>query len=144
MNSETGLGPGGRYQLDDCANVGERPTPPVEGDEAEEAVLDLVPLRRAGWIVTDRDAQARLGGEPDQVEHECPHPWSVGSAGVGGDQQGGGLGEAGPAHLVPPVADRFDGELRGVCGVADRDPALVVADVVDPIGDGLSDNDRRA
>jgi hypothetical protein len=42
------------------------------------------------------------------------------------------------------VADRFDGELRGVCGVADRDPALVVADVVDPIGDGLSDNDRRA
>ena len=32
----------------------------------------------------------------------------------------------------------FDGELGGVGDVADRDPALVVGQVVDAIGDGLA------
>jgi hypothetical protein len=46
-------------------------------------------------------------------------------------------GNRAPAHLVPPAADGLDGELGGVSAVADGDPALVVGDVVDPIGDGL-------
>ena len=38
------LGRGRRDQLDDRRPTGERPTAPVLGDVAEQAVLDLVPL----------------------------------------------------------------------------------------------------
>src|ERR1700677_4155957 len=49
------LGRGRGDQLDDRRLTRERPTAPVLGDMAEQAVLDLVPLRRAGRIVAYAD-----------------------------------------------------------------------------------------
>src|SRR4051794_9847448 len=40
--------------------------------------------------------------------------------------------------MLPPALDRSDGELGGVMVDADRDPALVTADVVDAIRDRLA------
>ena len=40
---------------------------------------------------------------------------------------------------MPPATDGLNGELGGVGHVADADPSLVVADVVDAIRDGLGE-----
>jgi hypothetical protein len=50
---ETGFGRGCGDQFDDGQPIGERPAAPVLRDVAEQAVLDLVPLRRAWRIVVD-------------------------------------------------------------------------------------------
>src|SRR3954463_5695006 len=46
----------------------ERVAAPILGDVAEQAVLDLVPLRGAGRIVADRDRQPGLVGKLLQLE----------------------------------------------------------------------------
>ena len=61
---------------------------------------------------------------------------AVGPAGVGGDQESGGLWKAGSSHLLPPAPDGLDGEGCRVGGVADRHPSFVVGEVVDPVGHG--------
>src|SRR5262249_53607254 len=43
-----------------------------------------------------------------------------------------------PAQPAPPAADRLDGELGRVAADADAHPGLVVAQVVDPVGDRLA------
>lgn len=45
---ETGLGCGGGDEVQDHLVTSERLASPVEGDEGEETVLDLVPLAGAG------------------------------------------------------------------------------------------------
>lgn len=37
---------------------------PVQADEREQTMLDLVPVARAGGIVADRDLERNLVGEP--------------------------------------------------------------------------------
>ena len=113
--------------------------PPVHGDETEHAVLDPVPLAGAGRVVAHGDAEPGLGGEVSEVNFPGAQPVAVGPAGIGGDQQPVSVGEPGPAHLVPPRTDRLDSELGGVGNVADGDPAFVVGDVVDPVGDRLGE-----
>ena len=56
LNFEPGLGRCRRYELDDGSVVCERPAAPVLRDAAEQAVLDLVPFRRA-WRIMPADAQ---------------------------------------------------------------------------------------
>ena len=51
----------------------------------------------------------------------------------------GGVGVALAAEVLPPAADRGDGELGGVVVDPDADPALVVGEVVDPVGDRLAE-----
>jgi hypothetical protein len=42
---------------------------------AEQAVLDLVPFTRAGWVMADLDGQARDVREP--LEFESPEPRGI-------------------------------------------------------------------
>src|SRR3954469_11608312 len=42
-------------QIHDGRMADERTASPILGDAAEQAMLDLVPLRGSGWIVADRD-----------------------------------------------------------------------------------------
>src|SRR3954452_11034706 len=42
-------------QIHDGRMADERTASPILGDVAEQAMLDLVPLRGSGWIVADRD-----------------------------------------------------------------------------------------
>jgi hypothetical protein len=61
FDPQAGAGGGGGDQLDDRAVGGERPAPPVDGDEREEAVLDFVPLggaRRMWQTVITRPMEA--------------------------------------------------------------------------------------
>ena len=45
---EAGTGGGRGDQLDDGAIAAQRPAPPVDGNEREQTMLDLVPLAGAG------------------------------------------------------------------------------------------------
>src|ERR1700691_4656240 len=86
-DSQALLGRGRRDQLDDRRLTRERPTAPVLGDMAEQAVLDLVPLRRAGRIVANADGQSRLVGQLLQFDFPEPNPRTVGASTVGGDHR---------------------------------------------------------
>jgi hypothetical protein len=55
VDLEPGAGGGRGDQVDDRLERDEWAPAPVLGDEAEQAVLDLVPLRGAGREVADRD-----------------------------------------------------------------------------------------
>ena len=116
----------------------ERLAAPVARDEAEQAVLDLVPLARAGREVADLDLKAGLVGQALQLGLPQPGAVAVGAAAVGGDRQRRGLRVARRAELLPPALDRGDRELGGVVVDPDADPALVVGEVVDAVGDRLA------
>src|SRR5271165_889531 len=57
---EAGVGCGRGDQLDNCTIASQRLAAPVDGDEREETMLDLVPLAGAGRQVANRDRQLEL------------------------------------------------------------------------------------
>jgi hypothetical protein len=106
---------------------------------AEQAVLDLVPLRRAGRIVAYADGQSRLVGQLLQFDFPEPNPRAVGASAVGGDHQGIAFGVSLASHRLAPAANGVDGEFRGVVIDADADATGVRADVVDSVGNGFAE-----
>jgi hypothetical protein len=60
---------------------------PGAGDVAEQPVLDLVPLGRAGREVTHRDRQPGFRRQDGQLMLPQPAGTAVRAAGVAGDQQ---------------------------------------------------------
>src|ERR1700738_2729214 len=78
------------------------PAAPGSGDVAEQPVLDLVPLRRPGREVADRDLQARLRREERELVLPRVVPAVIGAAGVAGEQQPPRPAIAGGALGPPP------------------------------------------
>ena len=68
VDLQSGGGRGARDQVDDRGVVDQRLAAPVMADEAEQAVLDFVPLRGAAREVADHDLKAGLVGERLQLE----------------------------------------------------------------------------
>ena len=112
---------------------------PVLGDVAEESMLDLVPLGRAGRKVRDADREARAVGE--SLEFQLPESSSIAiaSATVSGDEQFRGIGVGLLAHVAPPPGDGLDGELWGVMVDAHADPCGVRREIVDAVGNRLAE-----
>ena len=79
---QAGAGLGGPYQVDDGFVVHQRLATPVDADEREEAVLDLVPLTRPGWIVANRDRHSDLVGKTLQSELPCSKLGAVAATAV--------------------------------------------------------------
>jgi len=79
-DAQSGAGGGRGDGLDDDLVAGQRAASPVHGDVREEPVLDLVPLRCTGRQMADCDGQARLGGEPGELELPGPGAVAVGAA----------------------------------------------------------------
>ena len=63
LDREPGACADGADELDYSLAISEGTAPPVLGDVAEETVLDLVPLRRAGRDVRHADAEPGAVGE---------------------------------------------------------------------------------
>jgi hypothetical protein len=139
VDLETAVGGCRGDQVDDRLERFERAAAPVLGDEAEQPVLDLVPLRGDRREVADRDRKSRLVGELLQLDLPEPGAIAVRAAAVGGDLKGRGVGEALAAEVLPPASDRVDRERGGVVVDPDLDPTLVVGEVVDPVGDRLAE-----
>ena len=70
-HGEAGLRCRRRDQFDDRRSAGQRTPAPVLRDVTEKAMLDLVPLRRAGRIMANGDGQSGLVGEFLQFELPC-------------------------------------------------------------------------
>src|SRR5262249_29965992 len=131
-----------RDQLDDSQSTFEWPASPVLRDMAEHAVLDLVPLRRARWIVVDVERQAGLVCELLQFHFPEAHARAVRAAAIRSDRQFAHVGIALAADALDPGTDRLHRELRRIARDAEADPAGVGADVVDAVGDDLTEGLR--
>src|ERR1700688_2983880 len=84
---EPGVGGGCADQLDHGKTIRERSAAPALRDVAEEAVLDLAPLRCAWRIVMDENPRPGFVGELLQFELPEPHPLPVRAAAVCRDRQ---------------------------------------------------------
>src|SRR5665213_4564745 len=138
-NLQPGARRRGRDQVDDHLVAHEGTTLPVHRDRREEPVFDFVPLARARREVAHGDRQTGSFRELPELSLPEPTAVAVRAAGIGGDEEARRLRVGERADVVPPPPDRGDGEGRGVTVVADDDEALVREEVVDPVGDGLSD-----
>src|SRR6266545_6121752 len=85
--------------------------------------------------MADRYLQPAFPCEGGQVVLPCPAAGVVGAAGVGGNQEPGGIRVVCPPVVLPPATDGLHRELGGVVVGSDVDPSGVVGDVVDPVGD---------
>ncbi len=94
---------------------------------------DLVPLRRPRREVAAGDLQPGLRRQRGQLGLPRPGAVAVGAARIRGDQQPPDQGVVAAPGRLPPAADRFDGEGRGVMVGADRHPAGVRGQVIDAV-----------
>ena len=80
---------GGRAsnKLDDSAIRRESPPGPVHRDETEQAMLNLVPLRRARRVVTHVNIEPGLGRKPRKLNLPQPVPVPVRTARIRGDHE---------------------------------------------------------
>src|SRR5450631_1759548 len=130
---QTGIGCRRRDQLDDGTIAAQRLASPVDRDERKKAVLDFVPLARAGWQVANRDGELELVCQLLKLDFPETHTIPVAAATVSRDHQTFGFGMTLHSHRPPPSADRVDGKGGGVVIRADADPPDIVGDVVDAI-----------
>ena len=85
------------------------------GDLAEQPMFDGVVFGGAGGVVGDGDLQVEPIGE-NMLQEILPGagPTAVAAAGIGEDDNLGGIGVAQAALAVPPLCDALDRKLRGV------------------------------
>ena len=77
---------GGGDEIDDDLMTSERLSAPVHGDVRKQAMLDLVPLARAGSNVTDRHLQAEGVGETLKSSLPPPEAIALAAAAVSADE----------------------------------------------------------
>ena len=115
---------------------------PGHGDLAEQPMLNRIPFRSAGRIVTDRDLQPALVREVLQAFLVPPRAGRVTAAGIGFDHQARGLPVMRLAQS-PPVANRIDGQVGGVAGRGHAHVSLVAFRIVDAVRCCAADRIRR-
>lgn len=107
---------------------------PVQMNRAEPPLLDGIPLRAAGGIVTDRGRQAALIAQLlRKLLLPEARPTAVAALGVGHDHNLGRLPRRAHPFVVPPLPDRRTGELGRVRPSADDDAPPIASDIVDPL-----------
>jgi len=97
-------------------------------------MLDVVPLRRAAWVVGDGDCKSVFVGPTLQFTLPKPGPMTVATTAVCGDQQFLGIGVLFRSCMFPPLANRADGKLGRIGRRADRDVPSLVRNVVNAVG----------
>jgi hypothetical protein len=133
LDFQAGFGRRRSNQLDHGQTIDEWSPAPGLGNVAEQAVLDLIPLRRAGRIVMDVEHEPRLVSELLQLDFPQPDTRSIRAATIGRDRQLAGFRIALAPHRVEPAADGGDGELSRVACDPDAHPSCIGANVVHAI-----------
>ncbi len=137
-NAQAGLGGGRTDQIDDGFVAHQRFAIPVQADEREHSMLDLVPLAGPWQVMTHRDAQAVVVGQPLQEVLPGAVAVPVAAATIGADQQLARLRVVPSPIQPPPAPNTLNCKLGGVMADAHIDEPLVPSHVVGAI------EDRRA
>src|SRR5207245_7909185 len=90
------------------------------------------------WEMAYPQFQLDLVGHLLQRHLPKPRPITVAATAVGGDQQFAGAPKALTAHALPPTPDRPRREVGRVVMNLHADPALVVGQVVNAVGNGFA------
>ena len=136
LNLQASGGRGIGDQVDDDLEADQRPPTPVLADVGKQAMLDLIPLARARWQMTDRDRQARVVSKALKFGFPKPGARPIAASSIGDDQNLLGRWVASLAHLVPPASQRPNCKFRRIMIHPDTDPALVGRHIVHPVGHG--------
>ncbi len=113
-------------------------TGPVCADQVEHAMLNQVPFRGTGGIMSNRDNQAEFICQTLQAHFPEFAPAAIGATAVGLDQQVSFVGIKDASQFHPPVPDGRDSKLGGIMRGAYPDIALIMSDVIDAIGNGFA------
>src|SRR5215472_13066715 len=97
-------------------------------------MFDLVPLACPRWKVTHRNGQPRSIGQPLEFPLPETDARAVAAAGIRRNHQRWRSGIGAAAHVLPPAANRIDGEARGVVSNPDTDPAFIAPEIVHTVG----------
>jgi len=116
---------------------------PILGDFGKEAMLDGIPLGRAGGIVRHRD------GEAERV-HELglefglpgPTPTAIAAAGIAEEQQAASPSVPAAAVGVPPAGNGASGEGRRIVRDAHGHAAAIGEQIVNAVRNGHADRIR--
>src|SRR5271165_2102392 len=135
LNAQAGSRGGGSDKVDDDFMADQRLASPVLRDEGKQPMLDLVPLAGSRREVTDRDLQPGFVGQLLQLQFPQPHSRPVAPSAVRRDQKLSGIGVHLPTHHAPPSPDALDRERRCVKIGPHADPACILAQIVNSIGD---------
>jgi hypothetical protein len=122
-------------QVRDGSPAEQRLATSVLQDVREDMMLDLVSLARAGRQVAYGDRKASVVRQSLEFPLPEAHTGPVAPAAGRDDEESMRPSVRCRPDSAPPAPDRGDGELRGVVIDSDADPALVVRDVLDPVGD---------
>ena len=101
-------------------------------------MLDLVPFARARRQMANRDRNSGSSSELLQFDFPKAQAHAIAAAAIGGDHQTTGRRIRFGAHRLPPAANGLDGKRRRIMIDSDADPADIVAEVVDAIGNSLA------
>ena len=136
-NGQAGFGGSCTDEVEDLLVAVERFTGPVFGDFREEAMLDRIPLRSTGRIVSDGDSEVETIGEL-RLEFGFPGPAAatVTTARVRENEQFSRVGMLNTSLTLPPMTDSVRSEGGCVVRNPDDDRATVGERLVDAIRDG--------
>jgi hypothetical protein len=125
-------------QVDDGLPAHQRFPTPVLRDEAEQAMLNLVPFARARRKMAHEQFQLHLIRQLLQSDLPQARPETVAAASVRRDQQFVSTRKPPAAHALPPTANGPRREMSRVVMNPDTHPPLVVDHVVNTIGNGFT------
>ncbi len=137
-NQQTLLCSGVGNQVHDDFVSSQRPAAPVLRDEAEQAMLNLVPLARTRREMTHVQAESYFVGQFLQSHLPESIAAAVAPAAIGRNHQSGGARKSLRAHLLPPPPNACRGESRGIVVNPHAHPTFVAGQIIDSIGDGLA------
>ena len=128
----------GPNKIEDCLVTIQGMASPVGTNQVEHAMLNQVPFRCAGGIMGHSDNQPQLIGQMLQADFPEPPPVTIRTAPIGLDQQVRFTRIEHASQFQPPSPDRSDGKLGGIVRRTDQHIALMMAHIVDAIGDGFA------
>ena len=143
FDPQAGLGPRGTDQIDDGLVAHERLALPIEADEREQPMFNLVPLAGPRGVVTDRDGDAQFVRQLLQVELPGPIATPIAAASIGTQQQARGFGIRSAPEQLPPSPQTLDRKLRCVVSHPDIDKPSVALQIIGPIRNGGPVAQRR-
>lgn len=135
-DGQAGLRGGVLDEAEQDPQAAERVACPIGADLAEQPMFDGIPFRGPAWKMSHGDRDPGFVGEALQFAFPEPRTAAVAAAAVGQDQQPALTGKRGLTVLLPPVADRVDGELGRIGTRSHPDVPAVVGHIVNSVGDG--------